>query len=56
MILKVTRFIWNTNAALSRLFGKQRPGAVKKWREIREFRDVGPSAPPRQCQNFVPEN
>ena len=30
MILKVTGTIWNTNAALSRLFGKQRLGPVKK--------------------------
>jgi hypothetical protein len=42
MILKVTAPIWNTNAALSRLFGRQWLGAVKKRPEICEFGVAGP--------------
>jgi hypothetical protein len=54
MILKVTTSIWNTNAALSRLFdnqrlgaAKKRPGAVKKWPDIREICDARP-----QCRHL----
>jgi hypothetical protein len=70
MILKVTGLIWNTNTALSRLFGRQgawevknrlgavknRLGAVKNRRESREFRTASAATSPPQRQHFVPEN
>ena len=46
MILKVTGLIWSMNAALSRLFGRQTLGAVKKPPEICEFCEAGP-----QCRH-----
>jgi len=56
MILKVTGLIWSMNAALSRLFGRQTLGAVKKPPEICEFCEAGPQGPPPQRQNSLPEN
>jgi hypothetical protein len=55
MILKVTAFIWNTNAALSRSIGGVWPGAVKKRPEIGPAPSPAALNPP-QCKKHSAAN